>query len=84
MNVLIEFSGAPKASTGVKQLPLTLKDGATYEDVIHEISQRYPALTGVVIDQNGCNLLSGNFFNVNGEDSILPGMTHQSPRDGER
>jgi hypothetical protein len=44
----------------------------------------YPGLVGAIIAADGNSLLSAMIFDRNGEESILPAMLDQSPRNDDR
>jgi molybdopterin converting factor small subunit len=84
MNITVEFPGGGRAMTGTREVTLSLPDSATYRDVVRRLAQMYPRLVGAIIAANGNSLLSAMIFNRNGEESILPAMLDQSPREGDR
>jgi hypothetical protein len=84
MNIVVEFTGGGGAMTGTREVTLNLTDSATYRDVVKRLAQMYPGLVGAIIAPDGNSLLSAMFFDRNGEESILPAMMDQSPRDGDR
>jgi hypothetical protein len=84
MNITVEFTGGGKAMTGTREVTLNLPDSATYRDVVRRLAQMYPGLVGAIIAADGNSLLSAMIFDRNGEESILPAMLDQSPRNDDR
>jgi hypothetical protein len=82
--ILIHLTGGAAAVTGVRQFSLRLPEPATYADVIRGMGKFQPALIGLVIDSDGCSMLSSNMFVVNGTEVILEGMWDQQPGDGDQ
>ena len=84
MKVTIEFTGAIRSITGQKEIALDLPDQGTYRDLIRWLVRKYPALVGILIDQDGETFLSANMFVING-DLRTPAMVMQeSPQEGDR
>jgi len=84
MNIVVEFTGGGRAITGTREVTLNLPDSATYRDVVRRLAQMYPGLVGAIIAADGNSLLSAMIFDRNGEESILPAMLDQSPRNDDR
>lgn len=84
MNITVEFTGGGKAMAGTREVTLNLPDSATYRDVVRRLAQMYPGLVGAIIAADGNSLLSAMIFDRNGEESILPAMLDQSPRNDDR
>ncbi len=81
--ITIKLSGAPAALAQTKKVVLALDDAADYGEVICRLGQQFPALIGLIIDQDGQTMLSSNMFLVNGQDFIMHGMWSQQPKDGD-
>jgi len=83
VNVTIEFSGLAKILTGRNDLVITLSQGATYRDIVRELSKRYPTFIDILIAPDKENFLSSTMLVING-DLVNPVMIlDQSPADGE-
>ncbi len=81
--ITIKLTGAPAALAQTKSVTLSLADDASYSVVIRKLGEQYPALLGLIIDQDGLTMLSSNMFLVNGQDFVMHGMWAQQPRDGD-
>ncbi len=81
--ITVKLTGAPAALAQTKQVTLKLVDTAAYSEVIRLLGQQFPALIGLIIDQDGCTMLSSNMFLVNGQDFIMHGMWAMLPKDGD-
>lgn len=79
--VSIKFTGALGSIAGVKSVSMEIDDAATYAFVIQRLAELFPALIGIIIDQDGKTMLSSNMFLANGEDFIMNGMWDQRPLD---
>jgi hypothetical protein len=84
MKINLEFTGAALAVTAVRHLELNLQDGATYQDIVTLLADRYPDLIGFILDPDRKNLLSSVLLFVNHKDWIMPGMMERSPQDGDQ
>ena len=81
--ITVRLTGAPAALAQTKKVTLVLDDAANYNEVICRLGQQFPALIGLIIDQDGVTMLSSNMFLVNGQDFIMHGMWTQQPEDGD-
>ncbi len=81
--ITIKLTGAPAALAQTKSVTLPLADDASYSEVIRLLGEEYPALLGLIIDQDGLTMLSSNMFLVNGQDFVMHGMWAQQPKDGD-
>ncbi len=81
--ITVRLTGAPAALAQTKNVTLSLDDDADYRQVIRLLGEQFPALLGLIIDQDGLTMLSSNMFLVNGQDFIMHGMWAQQPRDGD-
>ena len=81
--ITLRLTGAPAALAQTKKVNMDLDDAATYSEVICRLGQQFPALIGLIIDQDGLTMLSSNMFLVNDQDFIMHGMWEQQPRDGD-
>ena len=80
--ITIHLSGAAAALSGTRAIELALENNATYADVIRKMGEIYPALIGLIIDQDGHTMLSSNFFQLSEQEFILHGMWDLIPKDG--
>ncbi|MBC7250529.1 MAG: MoaD/ThiS family protein [Anaerolineae bacterium] len=80
--VVVEFYGTARHVTGQKEVPLELKEGSTFRDVVKTLAARYPALIGDVIKPSGDELQMPNMFNVNAR-RVVQDLDTQ-PEDGDR
>jgi molybdopterin converting factor small subunit len=79
--ITIKFTGALASLAEVKSVSLVVDDQATYSTIIQKLGELFPALIGVIIDQDGKTMLSSNMFLANGQDFVMNGMWDQSPND---
>ena len=83
MNLTVELTGAARAVTGVKIIPLELPEEAVYRDIIRILAARYPALIGLLIAPDGETFLSSNLFVINGDLAAPAMLMDEHPRSGE-
>lgn len=81
--ISVKLTGAPAALAQTKKVSLVLDDSSSYAEVIRMLGEQFPALIGLIIDQDGLTMLSSNMFLVNGQDFIMHGMWTQLPKDGD-
>ncbi len=81
--ITVKLTGAPAALAQTKNVILSLADDAAYSEVIRLLGAQFPALLGLIIDQDGLTMLSSNMFLVNGQDFIMHGMWTQQPKNGD-
>jgi len=72
MDVEIELTGVARAIARSRRVPLQLKDGATYRDVVRGLGERVPELIGVVIQASGDELLNANVLGASEEELVFP------------
>lgn len=63
---------------------LTLKEGATFRDVVRTLARRYPKMTGDVIQPDGETMQPPNILNLDGRRMIQPHQMDESVDDGDR
>jgi len=72
MDVEIELTGVARAIARARQVPLRLKEGATYRDVVRGLGETVPELIGVVIQPSGDELLNANLLGSSEEELVFP------------
>ena len=83
MQITLVVSGIAAAIIGSKEIVLSLPEGVTYNQIVRQLGETYPALKGVVINPEGSALLNANVLIVN-DYVILESMLNGSPQDGDR
>ena len=84
MQILVEFTGIPRIVTGVKQVPLELKDGTTFREIVRLLGKQYPKMVGEVLHPDGETLQASNMLNLNGRRMVQPAQMENGPSDGDR
>ncbi len=84
LKVIVEFTGISRVLTGETEVAIPLQDGARIVDVVHQISQRFPALVGEVIEKDGRSMIPTNLFSVNGEQILHEDQLDYQPKSGDR
>ncbi len=84
MDINVEFTGLARTIAGQKKITLPLPETATYRDVVRGLAQRYPAMVGLLIDEDGETFLSANMLIINGELETPAFVMNDHPSDGER
>lgn len=84
MNIQVEFTGISRIVTGVKQVPLDLREGATFREIVRLLGTQYPKMVGEVIASDGETLQASNMLNINGRRMIQPAQMDDSPQEGDR
>jgi hypothetical protein len=79
--ISIKFTGALASLAEAKSVSLVIEDETTYAGLIQKLGEIFPALIGVIIDQDGKTMLSSNMFLVNDQDFVMNGMWEQTPND---
>jgi hypothetical protein len=79
--ITLKFTGALASIAEAKSVSMVVEDQTTYAGIIQKLGELFPALIGVIIDQDGKTMLSSNMFLVNGQDFVMNGMWDQSPND---
>lgn len=84
MRVTVVLTGMARDLVKQKEISLELSEQITYGQIVHLLGEKFPRLIGMLIDQDGETLLSGNILIING-DLATPAMVMQeSPKDGDR
>jgi len=82
--VLIEFTGISRVLTGESEFAIPLSNGMQLTDIVRSIGQKYPALVGEVIGQDGRSLIPTNLFSVNGKQILHENQLDFEPENGDR
>lgn len=80
MKVKVEFYGLASRLCGKKEADLLLEDGATLEDILEELSLKFPELVGPIMGTNK-RLLPDYVISVNGR--YIPESLKSRVYDGE-
>lgn len=83
MNLTVELTGAARAITGIKIIPLELPEDTVYRDIVRLLAARYPALIGLLIAPDGETFLSSNLFVINGDLATPAMLMDEHPRSGD-
>jgi molybdopterin converting factor small subunit len=82
MRVRVEFLGLSRLVTGAREVSLEMEGEATYRDLVHALSEKYPELVGNVIQSDRRNLQAPNIFNLNARQMVQSRqMDHQLNED---
>jgi len=84
LEIRVEFTGISRVLTGESEFVIPLVQGSQISDVIQQISQRYPALVGEVVEKDGRSLIPTNLFSVNGEQILHEDQLDYQPKSGDR
>lgn len=84
INVTVEFTGISRILTGETEIAIPLQDGGRLEDIVKQLGQRFPALIGEVINDDGRSMIPTNLFSINGEQILHEDQLHYQPKNGER
>jgi hypothetical protein len=84
MDLIIELTGIACEITGVKEIPLTVDDAATFRDTICRLGEMFPVLKGVIITLDGDALLNSVLLSRNGVEMIMPDQMGELPENGDR
>lgn len=68
--VIVETSGIVCVLAKQREIRLTIRESATWEDVIAALAQAAPGLVGDVITKDRRHLVSDNLLNVGGRVTI--------------
>jgi hypothetical protein len=72
MDVEIELTGVARAIARSRQVPLRLKENATYRDAVRSLGEKVPDLIGVVIQPSGDELLNANVLGASEDELVFP------------
>jgi hypothetical protein len=72
LEIRVDFTGIAKTITKKLQETISIPFGGTCADVVKLLAQEYPDLIGIIINDEGTQLLNSNVFFINGEDMVLP------------
>lgn len=70
VDCMVELFGVAQLLTGMREISLELRPGATIADVLEALSAQLPSLSGRVISADGTQLIDGYACNVNGLDFV--------------
>ena len=84
IHLTIEFTGVAREIVGAASINLAFPADTIYQDVVRELGRQYPALVGVLIDQDGETFLSSNMFIINNEMSLPVMIMDEKPHDGDK
>jgi molybdopterin converting factor small subunit len=84
MQVRVEMLGLSRLVTGEREVSLSLEQGATYQDVVRALSEKYPALIGNVIQSDRKNLQAPNVFNLNARQMVQSKQMENPLDEGDR
>ena len=65
-SVTVELIGAARIVAGRKEIPLTLREGASWRDAVTALAREAPVLVGEVIAKDGHSLLGDYTFSLGG------------------
>ena len=84
ISLIVGFTGVAKEIAGTKEIELAFPAGSIYTDVVRKLGETYPALIGLLIDQDGETFLSSNMFIINNEMTLPVMVMNEEPKDGDR
>jgi molybdopterin converting factor small subunit len=84
MRVEVELFGLPRLIAGESVVTFSLKDQATFRDVVRALVQQYPDMVGDVVQADGETMQAPNILNLDGRRMIQPHEMDESPSDGDR
>lgn len=84
MKVSVEFNGIFRILTKTSHLTLDLAPGTTFREIITRLSERYPELSGEVLDSDDGALIDSNGLSLNGKRMIQPADLDDAPQEGDR
>lgn len=77
----VELLGVAQLLTGMREISLVLRPGATFADVFEALSDQLPSLSGRVISADGTRLVDGYACNVNGLEFVRSTDARVKPGD---
>ena len=84
MKVSVEFNGIFRILTKTSHLTLDLASETTFREIITLLSERYPELSGEVLDSEDGGLIDSNGLSLNGKRMIQPADLDDAPQEGDR
>jgi molybdopterin converting factor small subunit len=84
MRIVVEFLGDARLATQIRQTELEITQGTSFRDLVRLISDRFPALVGAVIEEDGETLMPANILNLNGKRTIQSTQLDDVLSDGDR
>jgi hypothetical protein len=82
MNIEVEFIGVSRILSGVSKANIIIPAGGSYRDIIHELSEEYPAFNGQLIDTENNSFIGSSMFNLDGKRMVKPGELDNTPDEG--
>jgi len=84
MKVSVEFNGIFRILTKTSHLTLDLSPGTTFCEIIKLLGERYPVLSGEVLDPKDGALIASNALSLNGKRMIQVDELEDAPQEGDR
>lgn len=83
-NVVVELAGLTRVLAGCTEMSVTIRDGATWRDVIAALACALPALVGEALAEDRRDLLGSYILNVGGRYTIQNLDDETSLEEGDR
>jgi molybdopterin converting factor small subunit len=84
MRIAVEFLGDARLATQTRQTELEIPPGASYRELVRLLVERFPALIGAVIEEDGETLMPANILNLNGKRTVQSEQFDETLSDGDR
>lgn len=84
IRIRMELFGLPRLIAGETEIALTLKEGATFRDVVRALVRKYPEMIGDVVQADGETMQPPNILNLDGKRMVQAHQMNESLSDGDR
>ena len=84
MHVTVVLTGMARDLVRQKEIPMNVDEQFTYGQIVRLLANRFPRLVGMVIDQDGETLMSGNILIINGDLATPAMVMRECPKNGDR
>ncbi len=84
MHVTVELTNLARHAVGQKEVSFDLDDHTTYQEILRRLGNTFPQLIGMLIDEDGETLMSGNLIAINGDLATPAFVMHECPKEGDR